>query len=59
VAGGEPLVAGDTARILQLRTPYLRDSNVETLQQALAVVAHFQINVDGVYGPYTDALVGM
>ena len=49
--GGEPTVPGDTARVLRLTSPYLRGDDVKALQQALSVTA------DGVYGPFTDALV--
>jgi chitosanase len=49
--GGEPPVAGETARVLRLTTPYLRGDDVKAVQQVLGVPP------DGVYGPYADALV--
>ncbi len=56
LTGGEAPVAGETARVLRLTTPYLRGDDVKALQQALAAIG-FTISADGVYGPYTDALV--
>jgi chitosanase len=58
--GGEAPVAGDTARTLRLTTPYLRGDDVKALQQALSangIGAPAGAPADGVYGPYTDALV--
>jgi chitosanase len=54
--GGEVPVAGDTARSLRLTTPYLRGDDVKALQQALSANG-IAAPLDGVYGPYTDALV--
>jgi chitosanase len=57
LAGNEPQLAGDTPRILRLSTPYLRGEDVKAIQTALS--KQYTIAIDGIYGPYTDALVKM
>ena len=46
----------DSARVLQLTSPYLRGEDVRALQQKLASQG-LPANVDGVYGPFTAQLV--
>lgn len=43
-------------RTLRLQTPYMVGDDVQALQQALAE-AGFSIQVDGIFGPYTEATV--
>lgn len=54
--GGETPIPGDTPRVLRLTTPYLRGDDVMALQRALSANG-YSTSADGVYGPYTDALV--
>ncbi len=54
--GGEVPPPGQTARALRVTTPYLRGDDVTALQKALAANG-LPAATDGVYGPFTDALV--
>ncbi len=56
LAGGDTPAPGDSARTLRLTTPYLRGEDVAALQRALAAKG-LESTADGVYGPFTDALV--
>jgi len=56
LAGGETPAPSETARTLRPTTPYLRGDDVMALQNALNA-SNFSTPVDGVYGPFTDALV--
>ena len=57
LAGGEAPVGGAAARTLTLQSPYLRGDDVNALQKALDQHKGFKNSCDGVYGPFTDALV--
>lgn len=51
-----PGSAAGAARVLRLTSPYLRGADVTAVQAALAARGR-QIAADGIYGPYTHALV--
>jgi chitosanase len=55
LAGDSP-TPGSQKRILRLTTPYLRGEDVRALQQALKQKG-FNNSADGIYGPFTHALV--
>lgn len=56
LAGGEATAGNEEPRTLRLTSPYLRGDDVKALQSALAANG-LPISGDGVYGPFTDALV--
>lgn len=56
LAGGEAPTGNDEPRTLRITSPYLRGEDVVALQFALKANG-LPISVDGVYGPFTDALV--
>jgi len=53
---GDVPMSGAQKRILKVMTPYLRGTDVRALQQALQGKG-LPATLDGVYGPFTDALV--
>lgn len=56
LAGDVPSAGATAKRALQIATPYLRGDDVKALQQALAKNG-LPNSADGIYGPFTDALV--